>query len=154
MKPLHKLAILVVALVMVNLVTWLVVTTNQSNAIYPIDADSISIPLFSSFLASLFALPFFTVIAFFPTVRFVAMRCSRSAVWSVAVGLFLLVAYLAGAVYAITSAAYWAAPHHYLITSSYTILLIGLAILLVLDTKFLFSNYRFPAFMCYDSRNS
>jgi FtsH-binding integral membrane protein len=145
MKPLHKLVILAVALVMVNLVTWLVVTTNQSNAIYTIEADSISIPLFSTFLASLFALPFFAVIAFFPTVRFVAMRCSRSAAWSVAVGAILLVAYVAAAVYAITSAAYWAAPHHYLIAFSYTLLFFGLAILLVLDTRFLFSNYGFQA---------
>jgi hypothetical protein len=143
MKPFHKLAILVAALIMVNLVTWLVVTANQGNAIYPIGADSISIPLFSTFLASLFVLPFFAVIAIFPTALFIAIRCSRNAVWSVAVSLLLVVAYVAAAVYAVTSAAYWAVPHHYLIAICYALLVVGLAVLFILDARFLFSNSGF-----------
>jgi hypothetical protein len=144
MKPSRKVVVLAVALVIVNFVTRLVVRANLSNAIYPVDTDSISIPLFSIFLASPHVLPFFAVIVLFPTARFVALRCSRSTAWSLAVGLIFLVAYAAVSVYAITSTAYWTAPYHYLIALCYAFLFIGLAILFVLDTKFLFSNLRAP----------
>lgn len=145
MKAFHKLIILGAALISVNLVTWLVVTANQSNAIYPVEADSIAIPLFSTFLASLLVLPFFAVIALMPTARFIAIRCSRNAVWSVAIGILLVVAYFAALAYAVTSAAYWAVPHHYPIAFSYILLVIGLVILFILDARFLFANYRLQA---------
>jgi hypothetical protein len=143
MKSLQRLFVLIGALALVNLVTWFVVTGNQNNAIYPMDGDSIAIPLFSTFLASLIVSPFFAVIALMPTARCVAALCSRSTTWSVAVGLILLVAYVATAGFLVMSAAYWAIPYHYPITFSYSLLLAGLVALLVTDARRLFPKFSF-----------
>ena len=128
---------------MVNLVTWLVVTANQSDAIYPMEGDSIAIPLFSTFLAGLIVVPFFAAIALVPTARFVTTLCSRSTAWSVAVGLVLLIAYVATAGFSLIGAAYWAIPYHYTITFCYSLLFVGLVALLAIDARLLFPGLSF-----------
>ncbi len=139
----HKLVVLALTLLSINVTTWLLITQNQRDGIYPVDADSISIPIFDTVIGSLCVLPFLLLVSFLPSASFVARLCSRGIGWAIAAFLLLLSFYAAVALFALSGVAYWASPHHYPIAVCYSVLLLALVMFLATDTRKLFSNLSF-----------
>lgn len=116
MKRWQRLLVFILSLVLINRTTWIVVEENQRNGLYPVEGDSISIPIFGTQGASLFALPFLVLIGLLPGARFLNRLCSRGWAGSVCVALLLVSLYLAAALFAVRGADYWAFPYHYWIS--------------------------------------
>jgi hypothetical protein len=135
----HKLAFLAMALLLINVATWFITGVNQRNGVYPVDADSIGIPIVGTLFASLVVLPLLLLIGLLPTAGFVRRLCSRGFRWSIAAGAALLVLYVTVGLFAVSGVAEWAIPHHYLIAACYSFLLLVLVAFLFLDMKRLFS---------------
>jgi hypothetical protein len=141
MKGWKRLLVLVLALALINGATFAVVVVNQENGVYPIDGDSIAIPIISTLFASSFVLPFLVLIGLLPGAQFLSRLCSRGRAWSIGMALLLFALYLAAALFAVGGAGYWAIPSHYWIAVSYLLLLSALALFLVLDARRLLSNW-------------
>jgi hypothetical protein len=131
----HKLTFLAIALLLINVATWFITGVNQRNGIYPVDADSIGIPIVLTLYASLVVVPLLLLIALLPTAGFVRRLCLRGIGWSIATGVMLLLLYVAVGLFAVSGMAEWAIPHHYLIAASYSVLLLVLVIILLHDMK-------------------
>lgn len=136
----HKFAFLSIALLLINVATWFITHYNSRNGIYPMDADSIGIPIFGTLFASLLVLPLLLLISFLPTTGFVRRFCSRSIGCSLAACIMLLLLYGAAGLFAVSGIAEWAVPHHYLIAASYSVLFLVLVVFLLYDIKQLYSN--------------
>ncbi len=136
----HKLLILTMVVFLINIAVWFITDANQRNGIYPIDADSIGIPILLTWFASLFVLPVLLLIGLLPTADFVRRLCSRGIGWSIAVGAVLLILYVIAGLFAIAGVAKWAIPHHYLIAACYFVLVMALVVFLFFDMKRLFSK--------------
>jgi hypothetical protein len=131
---------LLVALVLVNVVTFVVVRENQHSGLYPVDGDSIGIPIMSTLALSVLALPLLVIIGLLPGAQFVVRLCARGLLWRIGVGFFLLVLYVVVALLALDGAGYWAIPNHYSVASAYVASLLALAFFFVFDTRWLLSN--------------
>jgi hypothetical protein len=132
---------LMLALVLINSVTWVVVTENQRNGLYPVEGDSISIPIFGTLGASVFVFPFLVLIGVVPGARFLQRLCAHGWAGSVCAALLLVSLYLAAARFTVHGAGSWAFPHHYGISVCYLVLLVLLAMLFVLDARWLLSHW-------------
>jgi hypothetical protein len=141
MKGWKRLLVLTLALVLINGATWVVVVENQHNGVYPIDGDSIGIPIISTLVASSFVLPLLVLIGLLPGAQFLSRLCSRGQAWTVCVNLLLFALYVAAALFAIGGAGYWAIPNHYWITVCYFVLLLALVLFFALDARRLLSNF-------------
>lgn len=130
-----RLTLCLSALSLVNATTWLVTTSNQKANVYPIEADSIGIPIVLTISASIFALPILFLINMFP--KNTILIWLKSGIFAISlvsrVGLLLLYAFVVlFAAYGIT---YWSFPGHYLIAISYLVLLIVLLMYLIFDWR-------------------
>ena len=140
MKNYRKLILFAVLIIAVNVTTTLVVSYNQRAHLYPDNADSIVIPIFSTLILSLLALPFLLLLIIFPN-SLIARKyiekgwLYRTAVCSAIVGLYVICAALS-----FLGFAYWFIPHHYILGLVFAIFLICLTASLVLDFRKLFSN--------------
>lgn len=141
MRGWKRLLVLILALVLVNGATWVVVVENQHSGIYPIDGDSIGIPIISTLVASSFVLPLLVSIGLLPGTQFLSRLCSRGRAWTVCVNLLLFTLYAATALFAIGGAGYWAIPNHYSIAACYFVLLVVLSLFFVLDARRRLSNF-------------
>ena len=131
----YKFALLVLALIFINIATWFVTGANQRSGIYPIDADSIGIPIAGTWFHSLLVLPQLFLISFLGSFGFVTRLCSRDTRWSIAIGIVLLALYVNVGLFAISGVAEWMLPNHYLIAVGYLLLFLVLVIFLLLDMK-------------------
>ena len=136
----YKFALLVRALILINIATWFVTGANQKNGVYPVDADSIGIPIGGTWFHSLLVLPQLFLISFLGSFGFVTQLCSSDNRWSIAIGFVLLALYVNVSLFAISGVAEWMLPNHYLIAFGYLLLFLVLFIFLLLDIKLLFSN--------------
>jgi ABC-type uncharacterized transport system permease subunit len=66
MKQGRSIFLSVVAVAIANVVTFFTLSDNQSKGVYPIDADSISIPLFDGFFVSVLILMLASLAIFLP----------------------------------------------------------------------------------------
>lgn len=130
-----RLVLLLVLLWLINATTWLVVTGNQHNALYPVNADSVVIPLFNTALASALVLPFLLVAGWLPNAPVLVRVRARGPLWSIGSYALLFVGYLSGVFFCLVGAAYWALPNHYSITCSYAALLLALMGLALVDVS-------------------
>ena len=136
----YKLALLIIALLLINVATWFITGVNQRNGIYPMDADSIGIPIVLTLLGSLVVSPLFVLIALLPTAGFVSRFCSRDFGCAIAARVALIVLYVPAGLFAVSGVAKWATPNHYLVAASYSVLFLVLIVFLFLDMKRLFPN--------------
>lgn len=143
MKAWHKVTLLVLALVLINTATWFVTGMNQRNGVYPVDADSIGIPIIGTWFNSLFVLPQLFLIGLLARLSFVRVLCSRHIGWSIILGILLLALYVSVGLFAISGVVEWMFPNHYLIAFCYLLLLLMLVVLLFLDIHLLFSESTF-----------
>jgi hypothetical protein len=132
--------VLVLALVLVNAVTFAVVLENQRSGVYPINGDSIGIPIIGTLVVSGVVLPMLVLIGFLPGAQFVKRLCSRGLPWRIGAGLLLLAVYVAVGFFALGAVEYWAIPNHYWIATSYVLSFLALAFFSILDARWLLSN--------------
>ena len=120
-----RLCLFLSSLLLINVTSWIVLDKNQRNGLYPIDADSIGLPLVSIMIESLFVALFF---AFNFLIQTKALLWKRNrnqfrfiSASSVTLSLYGVMAWLG------TSAlmAWWDSDH-YLIALSYFIFLINI----------------------------
>jgi len=130
-----KLSVFFGALLLVNCVTWLVTSINQNAGLYPIDADSIGIPIISTVVASLIMLAIFLVVGLLSKNDFLLRLKSKSVARVWAIKLVLLVLYATALLFAVYGVVYWTFPGHYLIAVSYVILFVVLLTGLVSDWR-------------------
>jgi hypothetical protein len=140
MKGWKRTLTLLVALVLVNMVTFVVVRENQHSGLYPVDGDSIGIPIMSTLALSVLVLPLLVLIGLLPGAQFMVRLCARGLLWRIGVGFFLLVLYVVVALLAFDGAGYWAIPDHYSVASAYVASLLALALFFLFDTRWLLSN--------------
>jgi hypothetical protein len=139
MKGWYKFAVFAATLVAINAMT-LITQSNLRAGVYPVNADSIAIPIFSTLLASLVVAPFLLVIAFLPGSAFVARLLVKGMAWSLLFITSLVLIYLPSVAFAVLGGGYWAVSHHYLISLCFGGLLLALTIYFVLDLVQLFSH--------------
>lgn len=104
---------------MIFLSLWLVhkeldytLTDNLFNNRYPIEKDSIGIPLISDVLANIAWSPFYLTIAFLPSARFLRRRLKRPTLWRYALFLWLGLSYLLAILGALGFTLKWWKPFH------------------------------------------
>jgi hypothetical protein len=66
----QRLLVLLLTLSAIDGTTWAVVVQNQRKALYPVDADSIVIPIFDTVLLSTLVLPFLVLVCWLPNAAF------------------------------------------------------------------------------------
>ena len=104
---------------MILLSLWLVhkeldytLTDNLFSHRYPMDKDSIGIPLVSDFLAKLASLPFYLTIAFLPSARFLRRRLKNPTGWRYPLFFWLGLSYLVAILGALGFTLRWWKPFH------------------------------------------
>jgi hypothetical protein len=113
------IALLAMCLLAINWLTMDVVQSNAFAGLYPPDGDSIGIPIFGTWFASLVLAPFFFLVVWLPLSRFAARIVRKSRVHKAAVILALGLQYLFGVVLALVGASIWADPDHWPISVEY-----------------------------------
>ena len=127
----RKLIFLIAALVLINGITCAVLSRNQTMGLYPIDADSIGIPVMETILVSFFLLPILIVICALSDQKVQVWLSARN-LWSLmAAKGVLALAYSVAFLFTIYGGLYWSDPDHYLIAVGYVVMLIALVISLV-----------------------
>lgn len=124
---------LAASLIILNAVSDTVFTVNQQKGIYPIDADSIGIPIMEIFLSSIVILPLLAGISFFGLLNRHIRDESKKG--------FVTILIIEGLGYAasfyltvIWSLEYFQ-PNHYAITAGYLLLFVLLTVFLINDTR-------------------
>lgn len=112
MNSWYRGAFLQMGLIGVNLVTAVVLGRHQMDGVYPIDADSVGIPVGITLFASLLVAPAFLLIA-----------TRRRRISAKVATLGCLLATFVAALFSIGGALYWLDHQHYLISLAYALLL-------------------------------
>jgi hypothetical protein len=124
MKPLARSIGLGVAVLLVDLVTYAVLSHNLESGVYSDRADSIGLPIGLTLVASVLLLPAFTLVT--TAQRLLAAAGTRR--WLRALVLVSVAfAYVFGAAIAAGGLLYWFAPDHYAIAAAYAALGVWLA---------------------------
>jgi len=132
MKKRLKLILLMAAMLLVNATTWLVTTQNQKDGLYPIDADSIGLPIAATVFVSLLLLPALFFISI-PSQYLSMWLRSENRICRIAVRSGFLLFYLIGFLFSIYGFVYWNFPEHYSISVSYLALLLAIVVCLSVD---------------------
>lgn len=112
MKTLRHILIAFTAIAVAEMIFYWAISRNLEAGIYPIEADSIGIPLFSSLIFAAASL----------ILLLLAILCQLGPRWLTLLGALL---FLASAAITGIFAFFWASPNHYLITASYGTVSIG-----------------------------
>lgn len=130
-----KMAFFLSALFLVNGVTWFVTTANQKAGLYPIDADSIGIPIMFTIAACVLMLPILFIISMLPNKRLLNWLNSKGLVRLMIARIGVLSLYALVFLFAAYGFVYWNSPGHYFIAASYLIFIIILLIYLLIDWR-------------------
>lgn len=128
-----KLTFLFGLLMLVNYATWFVTATNQKAGLYPIDADSIGIPIMLTNVICLLMLPVLLAICGLTNKNMLIGLKSKGHVIRLVVKINLVLLYSIPIALASYGLSYWSHPGHYLIAASYAILLVVFLGYLVVD---------------------
>lgn len=126
-----KQMLLLGSLLLINFVTWLVTSGNQKDGIYPIDADSIGMPIMFTAFVSLLVAPILLAIGFLLNKDFVERMRSKGLGYLLAVRVALILLYIGAFWFVISGFLHWYFPNHYLISASYLPLFVFLIVALV-----------------------
>jgi hypothetical protein len=103
MKTLHHILIAFAAIAVAEMILYWVISSNLEAGVYPVEADSIGIPLFSSLIFAVASLILIVL----------AILCQLGPKWLNLLGVLL---FLASAAITGFFAFSWASPNHYLIS--------------------------------------
>ena len=106
-RPKHHMLLLFLSMVLINFVTRNVLYNNQIKEIYPINGDSISIPIYTTFIATL-------VIFFLSSVGLML----SSIKWVSWIGIAMT---LTAVIFVLGSCFEWSSEHHWWIAISHSI---------------------------------
>ena len=138
----YRFGLLVAGLILLNAATSFILEANQRDGIYPPHADTIFIAIALGWAESLFIFPQLYFLTFLTSFSFVKRLSTQSTGWLVALGLILLALYINVGLFAFSGIATWLLPNHYVIATSYFILLIQLVIFLLLDIKLFVYSFK------------
>ena len=123
----HRLGIIFGALSLINVTIWFVLDDNQRNGLYPVDADSIGLPIMLTMAESLLAITFFGAICLLQHGINSGLRN-----WHKSIRVLGLIGVLSlyGLIgwFGVTGLGSWWIPHHYLISLSYFVLLVTICL--------------------------
>lgn len=112
MKTLHHILVAFAAIAVAEMNLYWVISSNLEAGVYPVEADSIGIPLFNSLILAATSL----------ILLIWAILCQLGPKWLKLLGVLL---FLASAVITGLFAFSWAIPKHYLVAASYGAVSIG-----------------------------
>jgi hypothetical protein len=136
-----KFLLLAVTAVLTYSVLSKTLSQNQFNYVYPIDADSIGMPMAYTFLSFIALIPF---AAFFCIASLSRNedKDKSSIAWFAFKVISYLFSYLLLTFVTLVSASYWNTPHHYVIAKWYLALVLLIQAFLVFDFYEIFVKYR------------
>jgi hypothetical protein len=117
-----KLIVFLFAIVLVNIMTWLITSINQQTGLYSVNADSIGIPIIFTASASLLMLPILIVISLLSKKDSLIGLKAKGISRNLKVRIGLLFLYAPALLFGVYGIMYWSYPGHYLIAGSYLIL--------------------------------
>jgi hypothetical protein len=127
-----KFILLAVTAALINSVVHKTLTANAFNNLYPVEADSIGMPMVFTFFSFIALIPFAVVFCIASL-----SRNKDNGKYSVAWFAFKVVSYLFSYLIltfvTLTSASYWNTPHHYVIAKWYLALVVLIQAFLVFD---------------------
>jgi cytochrome bd-type quinol oxidase subunit 1 len=141
-RPWHRLTLLLLALMVINVATGLTLTRNLEDGVYSPDANSISIPLLSSIFVSALLMGPIALVALLPSANWIRRLTAEGPRWRILFGVVVLLLYGAIIAFAVAGGAYWARPNHYVIAATYFLLLGSAGFLCAVDLRQLLSNNR------------
>ena len=136
----HRLMLIVIALLAVDGSTYLVLSHNLEAGVYPVNGDSIGIPMVTTLLLSLvgavFLLSALSLVFIGSIVRF----SQKGKAHLSAVILLLVLLTLPPLFLLFLGAGFWSMPNHYLLLAIMVIMLTVVAGVLIRDIRWLISN--------------
>lgn len=114
----------------INIITWFVVSENQSRGLYSYEADSIGIPIIETGILSIFALGMYLLILYVEGRVLVRQNLENKGIFLIGV-VGALALYFLDILSGIYGVVYWTYPNHYKIAAIYFIALIFLVVDLV-----------------------
>lgn len=139
-STLYRLGTVFGSLSLINVTTWFVLDNNQRNGLYPIDADSIGLPIMLTLTESLVVILFFAALLFLQNKINSGLRNRNKSIRVLGLTGVLSLYGLIGW-FGVTGLNSWWIAHHYLISLSYLVLLTNIcldaAISVIKSTKFM-----------------
>ena len=138
-----KFSLLTIVALVIGQVVSNVVTKNLINYVYPIEADSISIPILSTYLMFIFLIPFALVLSFVSISEY-DEKTKSSKGWFIVKVIFYLLSYLVLSMSAISGVLYWNTPYanHNQISHLYIVLLLLIQAFFIFDLYQIFRGYK------------
>ena len=140
MRYWHRLVLIVIALLAVDGSTYLVLSHNLDAGVYPVDGDSIGIPMVSTLILSLvgaiFLLSALSLVYIGSIVRF----SQKGKVHLSAVILLMFLLNLPPLFLLFLGAGFWSMPNHYMLLAIMVVTLTIVAGVFVRDIRWLISN--------------
>ena len=134
----RRLVSLGLALIGINLSTFIIVRINYNDGFYPPQADSTIIPIFSTGAVSVIAAQYLLALIFIP--KLPPLDRLRSCIPKGVIISLLVLTHLPVLFACLIGAAYWAVPAHYIISLTYIGGIFVLTYWIATDIKRLLSN--------------
>lgn len=135
MKLISKLMVSAASLLLVNGTVRAVLATNQRNGVYPVNADSIGIPLAETAELSVVGAALLVAVVGLSSLGRALRRGSSSRHWLLLVMAGLALAYLLAIAFFTLWGLSWLSPHHYLIVASCAIAVSAIGYLAAADYR-------------------
>ncbi len=137
-----KLTAFLVAMILVNLTTWIVTGLNQEHGLYAVDADSIGIPRLSTLVASLLMLPILGATGVLSKNDVFVKQAEKGITHiSIVRVSLLLLGYATALSFAVGGAVAWSSSGHYPIAATYLVLCVVFLVGLICDWREGLSGY-------------
>lgn len=127
---------LIAGVIIANIVTWSVLRINQIYGKYPIDADSIGIPIAITIASSVAVSPFIILIGIFGRYIIVILFLSNRFFVRLFFVLLLIFSYALSFAFCFYLSIYWHSSGHFLISSTYIIIMMFLFFYFMLDVVY------------------
>ena len=142
MKPISKLMLSAASLVLVNGTVRAVLAMNLRNGVYPVNADSIGIPLAETAELSMVGAALLAVVVMLSALGRALRKGPSARHWLFLTMGGLVLAYLLAIGFFTLWGLSWLSPHHHLIVASFAIVVSAILYLAVADYRSLRRNER------------
>lgn len=138
-----KFLLLTISALIIGQVVSSVVTKNLYDYVYPMEADSISIPILSTYLMFIFLLPFAILFSFVSISKYDEPN-KKVSFWFISKVVIYLISYILLTLTSISGCLYWNTPYpnHKLISLSYTVLVALIQAIMILDLYKIYVGYK------------
>lgn len=140
MRLLAKLFLFGAVLFAINGVVYVVLSLNLANGVYPVDADSIGIPLYQTWCLSKYAAIGLLVTAVGTSIGWKYRKAAASLPWRYLLATLVSLAYLCVIAFFALWGVIWLSPDHYSIAATYAIAVIAIASIAIMDVRRTLSN--------------